>query len=169
MPRLDGAAAIDRLRDPDGVLSRAALRSILPYGDDFLFVDRVTRLSRDEIVSTYRVPAGGPFLAAHFEDFPVMPAALIAEGCAQAGTVLVRYNLEAGEPRDIVALRIDSARFIQPAFPGMELRFDLRLLALRRRLARLEGRVRVEERRLGAVRMDLGIVSTADFRALKPD
>ena len=41
---VDGKKRIDRLRGAGGGLDREAVRTILPYGDDFLFVDRVARL-----------------------------------------------------------------------------------------------------------------------------
>ena len=66
-------AAIDALRDSSGRLDRAALRSILPYGDDFLFVDEVTRLTEEEIEASYTVPTDSPFIRAHFEGLPIMP------------------------------------------------------------------------------------------------
>ena len=42
----DGRTLIDDLRAADGSLDGAAVREILPYGGDFLFVDRVLKLWR---------------------------------------------------------------------------------------------------------------------------
>ena len=42
----------------------------------------------------------------------------MGEGMAQAGTLLVRYNLDEHEKYDILAFQIESARFPGPAQPG---------------------------------------------------
>jgi len=68
----DSAVAIDRLRDSDGGLDRQALQQILPYGEEFLFVDRVTRLESAVVEATYQIPQSAPFLDAHFVGLPLM-------------------------------------------------------------------------------------------------
>lgn len=161
----DSAQFIDRLRDEAGHLDREAIRSILPYGEAFLFLDAVSRLTATEIEATYRVPHDEPFIRAHFEGLSVMPGALIGEGLAQAGTLLIRYNLENHATRDILAYQVDHALFSAPAAPGDELRFIVRLQNLRPRAARLEGEVFVGEHRTGKVKMVLAIVPREQLRA----
>jgi 3-hydroxyacyl-[acyl-carrier-protein] dehydratase len=157
-------AAIDSLRDSSGRLDRAALRSILPYGDDFLFVDEVTRLTEEEIEASYTVPTESPFIRAHFEGLPIMPGVLIGEGMAQAGALVVRYNLEDHQTRDILAFQIDSARFTSPARPGDRLLYRVRLSKLRRHVARLEGEVLVRERQICKARIVLAIIERDKLR-----
>ncbi len=161
---MQGKAPIDGLRDPDGGLSREAIKRILPYGEDFLFLDRVSTLSAEEIEASYRIPDDSPILRAHFADFPIMPAALLAEGCAQAGTLLVRYNLPEQQEKEIIGLQIESARFLSPARPGDTLSYHARLANIDSRAARVEGRVRIGERSVARSRMVLGIVDRAAFR-----
>ena len=163
MPEEFGSG-IDRLRDADGGLSRPALRKLLPYGDAFLFLDRVTHLDADEIEATYRVPADSPYLAAHFVGFPVMPAALIAEGFAQAASLLVRYNLEEPDQKEILALQIERAVFAAPVFPGDDLRFAAHLMTKDSRAALVEGEARVGGKRAAKFRIVLAIVDREAFR-----
>ncbi|MEJ2084635.1 MAG: hypothetical protein P8Y44_03020 [Acidobacteriota bacterium] len=154
----DSRSDIDRLRDPKGLLDRAALRSILPYGDEFLFVDRVTKLDREEVEASYKVPTDSPLLLAHFRGLPLMPGVLMGEGMAQAGSLIIRYNLENHELFDILAFQIESARFSGPAKPGDDLEYRVRLLRFRRRLARLEGEVRNGGKRIVSARVELAVV-----------
>ena len=154
----DSRSDIDRLRNPQGLLDRAALRSILPYGDEFLFVDRVTQLDHEQVEASYKIPSNSPFLLAHFRDLPLMPGVLMGEGMAQAGSLIIRYNLENHELFDILAFRIESARFSGPARPGDELEYRVRLLRFRRRLARLEGEVRNRGQKIVAARVELAVV-----------
>ncbi len=154
----ESQSQIDSLRGPDGHLDRAAIRSILPYGDEFLFVDEVTALTPEEVVASYTVPKSWPLLDAHFVGAPIMPGVLMGEGMAQAGTLIIRYNLDDHQKFDVLAFHIESARFTGPARPGDRLDYRVRLIRLRRRLARLEGEVQNRGRKIVAVRVELAIV-----------
>ncbi|MGB3564680.1 MAG: hypothetical protein WBH85_20505 [Thermoanaerobaculia bacterium] len=153
----DGRELIDPLKAADGRLDRQALRLILPYGDDFLFVDSVTRLTDREVDATFRIPPDSPYVQAHFVGLPMMPGALICEGLAQAGTVIVRYNLESPAAKDILAFQVESARFPSAALPGDNLRYRVRLSTMSRRAARLEGEADVDGRIVCKARVVVGI------------
>jgi 3-hydroxymyristoyl/3-hydroxydecanoyl-(acyl carrier protein) dehydratase len=154
----DTQSQIDSLRGPGGRFDRAAISSILPYGDEFLFVDEVTLLTPEQVVASYTVPKSWPLLDAHFVGAPLMPGVLMGEGMAQAGTLVIRYNLEDHHSYDILAFHIESARFTGPARPGDRLDYRVRLTRLRRRLARLEGEVENQGRKIVAARVELAIV-----------
>ena len=156
---------IDALADGHGHFDRAAVQAILPYGDDFLFVDGVTSLTNDSIEAHYTIPADSAYIGAHFTDLPLMPGVLVGEGMAQAGTLMIRYNLENHRDKDILAFQIESARFPSPAQPGDRLDFSVRLLQLRRRVARLEGEARVGDREVCTARIVLGIVDRETLRS----
>ena len=88
------ADRIEDLRDEAGRLDRAALLRVLPYGDAFLLLDRVTELTDDAVTAEWDVPAEADWLAAHFTDLSIVPGVLVGESLAQAGTLLVRHRLE---------------------------------------------------------------------------
>ena len=161
---IDGKTRIDRLRDDDGGLDRPAIRAILPYGDEFSFVDRVTRLTEEDVETVFRIPDRAPYLDGHFRGLAVMPGALMSEAFAQAGSILVRYNLESTAETDIVGHHVESARFLSPALPGELLRFRVRLKTMSRRAARLEGEVAVGERKIGRMRVVVAIVKREELR-----
>ena len=158
-------SAIEELRNTHGRFDRDAVRSILPYGDDFLFVDEVSRLTEDRVEASYTIPADSPYLRSHFDGLPLMPGVLVGEGMAQAGTLMVRYNLENHLDKDVLAFQIEGARFPGPAQPGERLDFRVRLLKLRRRIARLEGEALVGERQVCKARIVLGIIDRDDLRS----
>lgn len=166
----DGKAAIDRLRNPDGSLDREAIRQILPYGDDFLFVDQVTKLAERELEANYSIPPTAPYLEAHFRGLPIMPGALLVESFAQAGALMVRYNLTPPEdpttPRevDILGHHVESARVLSPALPGERLLFRAELKTFSRRAARVVGEVHVGRRLVGRIRMVLAIIEREALR-----
>ncbi len=160
----DGKTRIDRLRGAGGELDREAVRALLPYGDDFLFVDRVTRLTEREVETRFRIPDHAPYLDGHFRGLAVMPGALMSEAFAQAGSILVRYNLDSSDEIDVVGHHVESARFLSLALPGDLLRFHVRLETMSRRAARLAGDARVGERQVGRMRVVVAIMKRDDLR-----
>jgi 3-hydroxyacyl-[acyl-carrier-protein] dehydratase len=160
----NGMRWIDNLRQSDGGLSHNAVRSILPYGDDFLFIEEVLSLSEKRVRASYRIPASSSFfIKAHFPHFPVMPGVLIGEGLAQAASIVVRYNLEAPMEKDVLAYEIDTALFLSPALPGDIVVFDVILEKMRANLARLSGQASVRERKIFSARISLAIVDRGGF------
>lgn len=77
--------------------------------------------------------------ADHFPGYPVMPAALILEGLAQTGGILVG---EANQFREKVVLaKIPSAKFHREAMPGELLTYRADVVDLRPEGAVVKGRV----------------------------
>src|SRR4051795_11912770 len=75
----------------------------------------------------------------HFPGYPVMPAALMLEGLAQTGGILV------GEANDfqekVVLAKIVSAVFRREALAGETLVYDVNMLHLRPEGASVEGKI----------------------------
>ena len=79
------------------------------------------------------------YFAEHFPGWPVMPAALILEGLAQTGGILVG---EANEFREKVVLaKVPFARFAREAGPGEQLTYHAEVVDLRPEGAVVRGRV----------------------------
>jgi len=75
----------------------------------------------------------------HFPGYPVMPAALMIEGIAQTGGILVG---EANQFQEKVVLaKIVSARFHREAVAGETLIYDVTLLHLRPEGASVQGKI----------------------------
>lgn len=148
----------ENLWSPDGTLERDAVRNILPYGDAFLFVDRVLKLTAETIETEFRIPDSVPYLDAHFAGLPIMPGALMSEAFAQAGAILIRSHLESHETKDIVGHHVESARFLTPALPGDLLTFRVLLKTHNRHAARLDGGAWVGERQVGKMRVVVAIL-----------
>ena len=161
---VDGRSRIDRLRGKGGALDREAVRTILPYGEEFLFVDRVARLTADEVETFFRIPTRAPYLDGHFRGLAIMPGALMSEAFAQAGAILVRYNLVSPEETDILGHHVESARFLSLALPGDLLCFRVHLRTMDQRAARLEGQVLVGERKVGRMRVVVAILKREALR-----
>ncbi|MCP3957234.1 MAG: hypothetical protein GY719_05220 [bacterium] len=160
----DGKTRIDALRDADGGLDRRAVRELLPYGDEFLFVDSVINLDEEQVETEFRIPDSAPYLDGHFRGLPVMPGALMSEAFAQAGSILVRYRLKSVADTDIVGHHVESARFLSLALPGDLLRFQVRLDTMSRRAARLTGGAYIGDRQVGRMRVVVAIMKREALR-----
>src|SRR5689334_9894906 len=80
--------------------------------------------------------------ADHFPGYPVMPAALMLEGLAQTGGILV------GDVNDfqekVVLAKIPSARIYQDVLAGERLIYEVELLHIRPEGASVQGRIMVD-------------------------
>jgi 3-hydroxyacyl-[acyl-carrier-protein] dehydratase len=86
------------------------------------------------------------YFADHFPGYPVMPGALMLEGLAQTGGILVG---EANDFREKVVLaKVPWARFYREVFAGEQLIYDVELVHLRPEGASVQGRVVVADTRV---------------------
>lgn len=106
----------------------------------WLWIDRFLAFQRGQSARAVKnLSLAEDLFEHHFPGFPVMPAALILEGLAQTGGILV------GEARDfrekVVLAKIVTARFEREAIAGETLIYDVNVLTLRDEGASIEGRV----------------------------
>jgi 3-hydroxyacyl-[acyl-carrier-protein] dehydratase len=91
------------------------------------------------------------YFADHFPGYPVMPAALLLEGLAQTGGILV------GEVNDfrekVVLAKVPFARFHRDVLAGEQVVYEVEMLHLRPEGAAVQGRVLVR----GAVAVEAEI------------
>ena len=106
----------------------------------WLWIDRFLEFHRGQSARAIKnLSMAEDLFAEHFPGYPVMPAALILEGLAQTGGILV------GEANDfkekVVLAKIVSARFEREALAGETLIYDVKMLTLREEGASILGRV----------------------------
>jgi 3-hydroxyacyl-[acyl-carrier-protein] dehydratase len=143
------------------VLNVADIREILrllPHRYPFLMVDRVTDIRGDEHgIGIKNITFNEPHFLGHFPENPIMPGVLVIEGMAQtAGVLCLRLMKPLDEPRSVLFLTIDKAKFRTPAVPGDVLEYHVDKIAHRRNMwwYRAEAKVNgglVAEAELGAV------------------
>ena len=156
--------SIDKFKDSNGEIDINGIKQIIPYDEPFLFIDRVLKLDKKNIVAIRDVKAEESYLKGHFKNFPIMPGALIVEGLGQTATLLIRYNIKNHESKDILAYKINSAKFFRPTFPGHTLRFEAKLFFMFKKIAFVNGNVFRKEKLVSKVSMVLAIVDKKQFR-----
>src|SRR5437660_5530144 len=114
----------------------------------WIWIDRFTEFRRGEFARAVKqLSLAEDVFSAHFPDYPVMPAALLLEGLAQTGGILV------GEARDfqekVVLAKISKAKFRGEALAGEAVTFETTVQYLRPEGASIAGRVLVENELIG--------------------
>jgi 3-hydroxyacyl-[acyl-carrier-protein] dehydratase len=107
----------------------------------WIWIDRFLEFHRGKSARAVKnLSLAEDFFADHFPGYPVMPAALILEGLAQTGGILVG---EANDFREKVVLaKIPTARFHREAVAGEQLVYEVEIIHLRPEGAAVKGRVR---------------------------
>jgi len=128
-----------------GVLDIRAILGILPHRYPFLLVDRIVSIEEGKkIIGIKNVTFNEPFFQGHFPGNPVMPGVLIVEAMAQVGAVLLLRGVPDREHKLVYFAGIDRARFRRPVTPGDQVRFEVEVLKVRSRSARLRGEAFVD-------------------------
>ncbi len=106
----------------------------------WIWIDRFLEFhSRKSARALKNLSLAEDYFADHFPGYPVMPAALMLEGLAQTGGILVG---EANDFREKVVLaKVPRARFFRDVLAGEQLVYDVELLHLRPEGAAVQGRV----------------------------
>jgi UDP-3-O-[3-hydroxymyristoyl] N-acetylglucosamine deacetylase/3-hydroxyacyl-[acyl-carrier-protein] dehydratase len=127
-------------RNNEVVFDINAILRIIPHRYPFLLVDKIIEFVPDEsIVGIKNVTINEPFFQGHFPGHPIMPGVLIVEGMAQAGGIMLLNQLE--NPQNYVAYfaSIDNVKFRKPVLPGDTLRYEMKVISLKRSLSRMHG------------------------------
>lgn len=156
---------IDELKNEKGEIDSNAIKQIIPYDRPFLMIDKVLSLEKNKIIAIKNTSANEEFFRGHFAGFPIMPGALIVEGLGQAGTLLMRYNLEKHWEKDVLAYKIKEAKFSSPTFPGDCLKYEVTLLGQDERGGLLTAKAFVDDKQVAEAQMMLAVVDRKEFRA----
>lgn len=156
---------INELKNGKGEIDIEGIKKIIPYGNQFLFIDKVLSLSNNRIVATKDLTGKEDFFKAHFVDFPIMPGALTVEGMGQASTLLVRSNIQNHKEKDVLAYKLKEVKFMAPILPPAQVRFEMDLIAQDERGAILQGKAFVKENLVAEALLMLVIVNKSEFRA----
>ena len=118
---------------------------LLPHRYPFLLIDRIVEFERTKrLVAIKNVTINEPFFEGHFPDYPIMPGVLVVEAMAQAGGIIMMYELEDRQSKLVVFTGIEEAKFRRPVTPGDQLRIEVEVLAFRSRAGRILGRAFVD-------------------------
>ena len=129
------------------LLDITQIQGILPHRYPFLLIDRIIEIvPRQRIVGIKNVTINEPFFQGHFPGYPLMPGVLMIEAMAQTGGVLLLTEIPDRANKIIVFTGIEKAKFRKPVTPGDQLRIIVDVLAFRRGMGRMDGKIYVGEK-----------------------
>ena len=116
----------------------------LPHKYPFLMVDKVISKTDTNIITLKNVSHNEPYFSGHFPNFPIMPGVLILEGMFQSGGLLFGYaNLDKGQL--VYVVTVDKVKFIKPALPGDQIKFDIDITTNLSKYAKFSGKAYVDD------------------------
>lgn len=122
------------------VFDITAIQKILPHRYPFLLIDKIIEFEAGErIVGIKNVTINEPFFNGHFPGHPIMPGVLIVEAMAQTGGIMLLNALDDPEEHVAYFASINNVKFRKPVTPGDTLRFELRMISMKRGLAKMHG------------------------------
>jgi beta-hydroxyacyl-ACP dehydratase FabZ len=126
--------------------SPADILRILPQSYPFLLIDKILELEPlKKVVALKNISINEAYFQGHFKDRPLMPGVLIIEAMAQAAIVL--FWQEAGSEKKITPyLGSVKVRFLQPVFPGDQLKITVVPLKLLSGLAMVSAQAVVADK-----------------------
>lgn len=131
----------------------------------WLWIDRFTEFQpRRYAVAVKNLSLAEDHFADHFPGFPVMPAALMIEGLAQTGGILVGQANDFKE--NVILAKVPKAKFTREAFPGEQLTYRTEIIDLRDEGALVSGTVSVHDERIGEAEIFFAHVSAAQSKEL---
>lgn len=126
------------LRRP--ILNVQQIMQYLPHRYPFLLVDRVVEYEEGRrIVGLKNVTINEPFFVGHFPGQPTMPGVLIIEAMAQVGGLLMMDTIDNPEDKIVYFMTLDNVKWRRPVIPGDQIRFELEVIQIRGRNARMKG------------------------------
>ena len=117
---------------------------VLPHKYPFLMIDKVISTTDTKIITLKNVSHNEPYFSGHFPDFPIMPGVLILEGMFQSGGLLFGCaNLDKGQL--VYVATVDKVKFIKPALPGDQIKFDINITTNLSKYAKFSGKAYVDD------------------------
>jgi len=129
-----------KARSGEPVMNIQQILQFLPHRYPLLLVDRILEFeTRKRIVGLKNVTINEPFFVGHFPGHPIMPGVLIIEAMAQVGGLLVMDTIEDPENKIVLFMALDKVKWRKPVTPGDQIRFEVEVVQIRGRTAKMRG------------------------------
>ena len=134
------------------------IERILPHRRPFLFVDRIEKADRNEIIGYRRFTEREEFLEGHFPGRPVVPGVILIETMAQCGGAGICLLGKIKSDRSFFLAAIEKARFLREVRPNEEVKLVIENLRVTNWLLKQGGKAFVGDE----------LVAEAEWLSLSP-
>jgi len=119
------------------------LEDLLPHRDPFLFVNKLTNCTDEEIHAEYQFTGEEVFFAGHFPGYPMVPGVLLIEMLAQCGGAGLKQQGIIPEKGLFFLATIEKAKFRKEVKPGDLAVIEVKNLRCSKRVIKQSGVVKV--------------------------
>ncbi|MBN1647779.1 MAG: 3-hydroxyacyl-ACP dehydratase FabZ [Spirochaetales bacterium] len=116
------------------------IKELIPHRDPFLFVDKLEKVSQEEIIGYRTYTDSEFFFKGHFPEYPVVPGVILVETMAQCGGAGVRELGVLGDDCLFFLATVDKAKFRRQVRPNDKVKMVIENVRISSKMIKQKGK-----------------------------